>query len=81
MSLKASHTQRALHLYRHSLKNILSWAIRRDIFNKEVGRLKVSTACLSGVQSTEKSCTSAEVMSFLHSPRGYEQSSRRTETW
>ena len=26
---------RAIHLYRHSLKNMLSWAIRREIFYEE----------------------------------------------
>jgi NADH dehydrogenase (ubiquinone) 1 beta subcomplex subunit 9 len=29
---------RAIHLYRHSLKNMLSWAIRREIFYEEVGQ-------------------------------------------
>lgn len=36
MSLSAAQRQRAVHLYRHSLKNILSWAIRRDVFWEEV---------------------------------------------
>jgi len=28
---------RAIHLYRHSLKNMLSWAVRREVFYAEVG--------------------------------------------
>lgn len=30
---------RAIHLYRHSLKNMLSWAVRREVFYVEVRRL------------------------------------------
>lgn len=29
---------RAIHLYRHSLKNMLSWAVRREVFYAEVRR-------------------------------------------
>ena len=29
---------RAIHLYRHSLKNMLSWAVRREVFYVEVRR-------------------------------------------
>lgn len=29
---------RAIHLYRHSLKNMLSWAVRREVFYEEVRR-------------------------------------------
>lgn len=36
MSLQAAQRQRAIHLYRHGLKNLLSWAIRRDLFAQEV---------------------------------------------
>lgn len=28
--------QRVLHLYRHSLKTILNWAVRREVFWSEV---------------------------------------------
>lgn len=39
---------RAIHLYRHSLKNMLSWAVRREVFYAEVraGRWAGSLACL-----------------------------------
>ncbi|EIE22808.1 complex 1 family protein-like protein [Coccomyxa subellipsoidea C-169] len=40
MSIRAAQRQRALHLYRHGLKNLLSWAIRRDLFAQEAGRLR-----------------------------------------
>ena len=36
MSARALQTQQVKRLYRHSLKNLLSWAIRRDIFFEEV---------------------------------------------
>ncbi len=32
----ALQRQRAMHLYRHSLKAIISWAVRREIFYEEV---------------------------------------------
>ena len=32
----ALQRQRAMHLYRHSLKAIISWAVRREIFCEEV---------------------------------------------
>ncbi|CAL8470811.1 g10353 [Coccomyxa elongata] len=40
MSLQAAQRQRAIHLYRHGLKNLLSWAIRRDLFAQEAARLR-----------------------------------------
>ncbi|KAK9904139.1 hypothetical protein WJX75_005303 [Coccomyxa subellipsoidea] len=40
MSLKAAQRERVLHLYRHGLKNLLSWAIRRDLFAQEAARLR-----------------------------------------
>ena len=36
MSARALQTQQVKRLYRHSLKNLLSWAIRRDIYFEEV---------------------------------------------
>jgi len=36
----ALQRQRAMHLYRHSLKAIISWAVRREIFYEEVDRLR-----------------------------------------
>ncbi len=36
MSLRAVQQEQVKRLYRHSLKNMLSWAIRRDIFYQEV---------------------------------------------
>ena len=36
MSVRALQSQQVKRLYRHSLKNLLSWAIRRDIFFEEV---------------------------------------------
>ncbi len=32
----ALQRQRAMHLYRHSLKAIISWAVRREIVYEEV---------------------------------------------
>ena len=40
---------RAIHLYRHSLKNMLSWAVRREVFYVEVrgaGRYSIKRAAL-----------------------------------
>ncbi|PRW45557.1 NADH dehydrogenase [ubiquinone] 1 beta subcomplex subunit 9 [Chlorella sorokiniana] len=31
---------RAIHLYRHSLKNMLSWAVRREVFYAEAERIR-----------------------------------------
>lgn len=36
MSIQAVQRERAIQLYRHGLKNLLSWAIRRDLFAEEV---------------------------------------------
>jgi len=36
MSTRALQQQRALHLYRHSLKTILYWAVRRELWFTEV---------------------------------------------
>ena len=36
MSVRALQQQRALHLYRRSLKTILYWAVRRDLWFSEV---------------------------------------------
>ncbi len=36
MSARAVQQQRAIHLYRHALKNIVSWAVRRELFWEEV---------------------------------------------
>lgn len=36
MSVRALQQQRALHLYRRSLKTILYWAVRRDLWYSEV---------------------------------------------
>jgi len=46
---------RAIHLYRHSLKNMLSWVVRRDAFYTEVGMLMMEmkmTCCYPAVLST-----------------------------
>ncbi|CAK0782715.1 hypothetical protein CVIRNUC_005910 [Coccomyxa viridis] len=40
MSARALQTQQVKRLYRHSLKNLLSWAIRRDIFFEEADQLR-----------------------------------------
>ena len=32
----AASRLRAIHLYRHGLKNMLSWAVRREVFYAEV---------------------------------------------
>lgn len=40
MSTRALQQQRALHLYRHSLKTILYWAVRRDLWFSEGERLR-----------------------------------------
>lgn len=31
---------RAIHLYRHSLKTVISWAVRREIFWEEAKRIR-----------------------------------------
>mmetsp|Transcript_19520 Transcript_19520/g.58993 ORF Transcript_19520/g.58993 Transcript_19520/m.58993 type:complete len:107 (-) Transcript_19520:1547-1867(-) len=31
---------RAIHLYRHTLKNVISWCVRRDIFWEEAERIR-----------------------------------------
>ena len=36
MSVRALQKEQVKRLYRHSLKNMLSWAIRRDLFADEV---------------------------------------------
>ena len=38
MSVRALQKQRVLHLYRHSLKTILYWAVQREIWYDEVTR-------------------------------------------
>ena len=42
---------RAMHLYRHSLKNVISWAVRREIFWEEV-RLRCAQQCESSHDSS-----------------------------
>lgn len=37
----AEHAARVARLYRHSLKNILSWAVNRQLFWEEVGTWRV----------------------------------------
>lgn len=32
----ALQQQRVMHLYRHSLKTIINWAVRRELFYEEV---------------------------------------------
>ena len=44
MSVRALQQQRALHLYRRSLKTILYWAVRRDLWFSEVFRQKAALA-------------------------------------
>ena len=41
-----AYRERALLLYRHSLKQILSWSVRREIFYAEVSVLLVSAAAM-----------------------------------
>ncbi len=36
MSVSPEHKVKVLRLYRHSLKHLMSWAIRRNIFAEEV---------------------------------------------
>ncbi|GKY91320.1 hypothetical protein MPSEU_000104200 [Mayamaea pseudoterrestris] len=40
VSPSLSHNQQVAHLYRHSLKTLLSWAVDRDIFNDEATKLR-----------------------------------------
>ena len=40
----ALQRQRAMHLYRHSLKAIISWAVRREIIYEEVSVTRESAA-------------------------------------
>lgn len=47
MSLKAAQRERVLHLYRHGLKNLLSWAIRRDLFAQEVSISSLDSCLLA----------------------------------
>lgn len=42
--MSALQKLRAIHLYRHSLKNMLSWAIRREVFYEEVRRAAAAAA-------------------------------------
>ena len=37
------------HLYRHSLKNLASWAIDRDVFNEEATKLRARFDANRGV--------------------------------
>ena len=36
MVITPQHKLRVMHLYRHSLKHLMSWAIRRNVFASEV---------------------------------------------
>jgi hypothetical protein len=36
VELGLSHKTRVLHLYRHSLKTVVSWCVRREVFWAEV---------------------------------------------
>jgi len=40
MSLALPQKTRALRLYRHALKNCLSWAISRDVWYDEINRIR-----------------------------------------
>eukprot|EP00887_Chlorella_sp_A99_P002205 scaffold21.g2205.t1 len=62
---------RAIHLYRHALKNMLSWAVRREVFYPEAERIRGEFEALQGLddpaaieRALEKG--EAQLRSLLH---------------
>ena len=50
MALRLGHAERVKQLYRHSLKTLLSWAVRRELFWEEVN-LSAVFGCKEGVET------------------------------
>jgi hypothetical protein len=50
-----THNQKVAHLYRHSLRVLLSWAVDRDIFNEAATELRARFDAQRGVSAAAAS--------------------------
>jgi NADH dehydrogenase (ubiquinone) 1 beta subcomplex subunit 9 len=65
-----THNQKVAHLYRHSLRVLLSWAVDRDIFNEAATELRARFDAQRGVSASAASRLlkegDDELFSFTH---------------
>ncbi|KAK9842284.1 hypothetical protein WJX81_004547 [Elliptochloris bilobata] len=54
MVITPQHKLRVMHLYRHSLKHLMSWAIRRDVFASEAEKVRAEIEKHRNVDDTYK---------------------------